>query len=86
LSLPDDFSKGVILVVKSPRELAARHDLKRGFVFSRRPAARQNAARQSIGLERKRPRGQRVLDGLSGVRAGRRAQAAFNMASFEKGI
>jgi hypothetical protein len=39
-----------------------------------------------IGLEEKRPRGQRVLDGLSGVRAGGRAQAAFNTASFENGI
>jgi hypothetical protein len=38
------------------------------------------------GLEEKRSRGQRVLDGRSGVREGGRAPAASNTASFEKGI
>jgi hypothetical protein len=38
------------------------------------------------GVEKKRPRGQRVLDGRSGVRVEGRAQAASNMASFENRI
>jgi hypothetical protein len=41
---------------------------------------------KSIGLEEKRPRGQRVLDGLSGVRVGGRSPAASNTASFENGV
>jgi hypothetical protein len=74
------------LPAKSPCGVSARRDLKRGFVSSHRPAVRRNAVGKSIGLEEKRPRGQGVLDGLSGVRVGGRAQAASNTASFENGI
>jgi hypothetical protein len=57
---------------------AARRDLKGNFVLPAidRPFGEMPRAR-SIGLEeKKRPRGQRVLDGLSGARARGRAQAA----------
>src|SRR5882762_7194877 len=50
-----------------PRGCPARRDLKPGFVFSHRPAVRRQAARRSSGWKKKRPRGQRVLNGLSGV-------------------
>jgi len=73
-----------------PRGCPARRDLKPGFVFSHRPAVRRQAARRSSGWKKKRPRGQRVLNGLSGVRVGGRAQAAsstaFHTASLENGI
>jgi hypothetical protein len=42
-----------------------------------------------VGWKKKRPRGQRVLSGLSGARAGGRMQAttkAFNTSSVETGI
>ena len=48
LSLPDDFSEGVILLVKPPCGSSARRDLKRGFVSSHRPAVRRNAVGQII--------------------------------------
>ena len=52
-----------------------------------RPAVRRHAVRQIIGWKMKRPRGQRVLDGVSGASAGGRVQAVsrtFDTASSEK--
>jgi hypothetical protein len=62
-----------------------------GFVFSHRPAVRRNAVGQIRSWKRREgsPRGQRVLDGLSGARAGGRVLAAlemFNPLSFENEI
>jgi hypothetical protein len=76
LTLPDDFSERVMFSAKPPGGFSARRDLKRGFVFSHRPAVRRNAAGKSKGLKGKRPRGQRVLNGLSGPRARGRASVA----------
>jgi hypothetical protein len=76
LTLPDDFSERVMFSAKSPGGFSARRDLKRGFVFSHRPAVRRNAAGKSKVLKEKRPRGQRVLNGPSGPRAGGRASLA----------
>jgi hypothetical protein len=74
------------LLVKPPRGFFTRRDLKRSSSpATDRPSGEMPFAK-SIGLEEKRPRGQRVLDGLSGVRAGGRSKAASNTASFENGV
>ena len=54
-----------------------------------KPAVRRNAVRQIIDWKMKRPRGQRVLDGVSGARAEGRVQALSKtscMASFENSV
>jgi len=59
------------------------------LVSSHRPAVRQDAVGLYRRLEKKRSRGQRVLNGLSGARAGGRMQAttkASNTSSVETGI
>jgi hypothetical protein len=74
---------------KSPGGFSARRDLKRGFVCSHRPAVRRHAAGKSKGLKEKRPRGQRVLDVLSGARGEGRASVASRVAEMafsENGI
>ena len=67
----------------------ARRDLKRRLTSGHRLAVRQNAVGLNRWLEEERSRGQRVLDGLSGARAGGRVQAAIKASitsSVETGI
>jgi len=84
--LPYDFSERVILPAK------CRAGVPRGATsslvsssaidqpFGDKPHADHQAGRRSV------PRGQCVLDGLSGLGVGGRAPAASNKASFENGV
>ena len=48
-----------------------------GAVSGHRSSARRNRRRSDFRLEKKRPLGQRVLDGRSGVRAGGRLKTVL---------
>jgi hypothetical protein len=51
--------------------LLPQRDLKRGFRLRAQIDRPAKSPSGKSGVEKKRPRGQRVLDGLSGVRVGR---------------
>jgi len=89
LSLPYDFSDGVILPAK--RRAGVPHGLTSIGASSSaidRPFGEMPRAKSS-GWKKKDPRGQRVLNGVSGVRVSGCAQAAskgFHSVSSENGI